>query len=143
MIQALFDTNVILDIALERQPFFKEASKIFDLIDEGVIIGNVTATTITDIYYVSRRSKGHRDSLDFIRGLTAVVDIIGIDKKSVIKSLDSNLDDFEDAMQASAAQLNEIDIIITRNQKDFNNIGLSVQSPAEFLAELNSPETDT
>lgn len=33
MIQALFDTNVILDIALEREPFFKEASQIFELID--------------------------------------------------------------------------------------------------------------
>lgn len=142
MIQALFDTNVILDIALEREPFFKEASQIFDLMDEGVVVGNITATTITDIYYVSRRSKGHNASLEFIRGLISVVDIIGIDKEIIINSLDSNLDDFEDAIQASAAKLNEIDVIITRNQKDFTNTEISVQSPSEFLAENKSPERD-
>jgi predicted nucleic acid-binding protein len=139
VIRILIDTNVILDIALERQPFFKEASQIFDLIDEGVVIANVTATTITDIYYISKRSKGHKDSIAFIQGLVEIVDIIGIDKQIVLKSLESDIGDFEDAIQISAAQMSEIDTIVTRNQKDFTNINITVQSPEEFLSGARYP----
>ena len=53
MRKVLFDTNIILDIALERKPFFDDALKLFELIDEGKITASITATTITDIYYIS------------------------------------------------------------------------------------------
>ena len=55
MKQALIDTNIILDIALKRRPFFDASAKIFDLIDKNLLSGFVTATTITDIYYIFRK----------------------------------------------------------------------------------------
>lgn len=60
MIKVLFDTNIILDIALRRSLFFEDALRLFSLIDQKVIVGSVTATTVTDIYYISRKDKKMR-----------------------------------------------------------------------------------
>ena len=76
----LFDTNIILDIALKREPHFGYATKLFSLIDRKEIIGHVTATTITDIYYIAKKEKGHESTLEFISDLIEVVSVIGVDR---------------------------------------------------------------
>jgi predicted nucleic acid-binding protein len=133
MTKVLFDTNIILDIALKRESFFEDAFKLFSLIDQKKIIGNITASTITDIYYISKREKGHTESINFIKGLIEVVEVIGIDKDIIIKALTLGMQDFEDAIQTCAAELNEIEVIITRNKKDFTNTSLKILTPREFL----------
>ncbi|MDD4144971.1 MAG: PIN domain-containing protein, partial [Prolixibacteraceae bacterium] len=126
MTKVLFDTNIILDIALKRESFFEDAFKLFSLIDQKKIIGIITASTITDIYYISKKEKGHTESINFIKGLIEVVEVIGIDKDIIIKALTSGIQDFEDAIQTCAAELNEIEVIITRNKKDFTNTSLKI-----------------
>jgi predicted nucleic acid-binding protein len=133
MTKVLFDTNIILDIALKRESFFEDAFKLFSLIDQKKIIGIITASTITDIYYISKKEKGHTESINFIKGLIEVVEVIGIDKDIIIKALTSGMQDFEDAIQTCAAELNEIEVIITRNKKDFTNTSLKILTPREFL----------
>ncbi|MTJ16357.1 PIN domain-containing protein [Dolichospermum sp. UHCC 0299] len=51
----LIDTNIILDYLLEREPFLPDAEMLFQAIDSGQIIGYVTATTLTDIFYIARK----------------------------------------------------------------------------------------
>lgn len=133
MKRVLIDTNVILDIGLKRQPFFESSSELFYLIDQNKIAGFVTATTITDIYYISKKETTSETAINFISGLLGIVDIIGVDKEVVIKALKSGMKDFEDAIQVSAAEYNEISIIVTRNKADFNDCGLEIFTPAEFL----------
>lgn len=133
MREVLFDTNIILDIALKRQEFFEDAFQLFKLIDESKIIGWVTASTLTDIYYISKREKGHASAINFIKGLIELVGVIGIDKDIIYKALFSEFKDFEDAVQASAAEINNIQFIITRNKKDFTNTVANVLTPKEFL----------
>ena len=133
--KVLFDTNIILDIALKREPFFEDAFKLFELVDKGKITGNITASTITDIYYISKKEKGHKNAINFIRSLIEIVDVIGIDKDVIIKALCSNIKDFEDAIQTFAAEMNGIDTIITRNKKDYTNSSLKIASPKEFFVE--------
>jgi len=65
----LFDTNIILDIALNREPHFVASSKVFLKVDNYDFFGFVTATTITDIYYISKRVKGHQITINFISDL--------------------------------------------------------------------------
>lgn len=137
MKKVLFDTNIILDIALEREPFFEEALNLFEQIDEGNISPFITATTITDIYYISKKVKGHIESLEFIAHLVEVVNILGIDKAIIINALSKNMKDFEDAIQITASEFNSLEYIITRNKSDFKNISsIKVLSAAEILAEL-------
>jgi predicted nucleic acid-binding protein len=133
MKKVLFDTNIILDIALKRNPYFDDASRLFKLIDKKIISGNITASTITDIYYISKKEKGHIETLNFIINLIKVVDVIGVDKEVILNAIASEMKDFEDAIQASAAKLNDIDVIITRNKSDFKDTSLLILTPAEFL----------
>lgn len=133
MKKVLFDTNLVLDIALKRLPHFELASKMFALIDEGEIIGYITATSITDIYYISKREKGHGKTLEFISNLIEVLEILGIEKEVIVKALRTEMKDFEDAVQIAAAELNEIDCIVTRNEKDFIDSPVKVYNPKEFV----------
>lgn len=137
MKKVLFDTNIILDIALKRHQFFEHALELFGLIDRKIIIGNITASSITDIYYISKKERGHTDAINFIKNLVEVVEVIGVDKRVILNALDSAMKDFEDAVQVSASELSEVEIIITRNRSDFANTFLKVMTPQEFLSELN------
>jgi len=136
MKRILFDTNIILDIALKREPHYKHSSKIFELIDKKRILGFVTATTITDIYYIARKVKGNEIAIEFISNLVEIVDIVGVDKNIILKALKADMNDFEDAVQVSAAEYNEIEIIVTRNKSDFINSGIEILSPIEIIEKL-------
>lgn len=133
MKKVLFDTNIILDIALKRAPFFQDAYELFALIDEKKITGRITATTITDIYFISKKEKGHLETIQFINNLLDVLDVIGVDKEVILHALSLKILDFEDAVQISASEYNEIEIIITRNKSDFVNTSLEIFTPKEFL----------
>jgi predicted nucleic acid-binding protein len=133
MKRLLLDTNIILDIALKREPHFEFSSKIFDLIDQKRIIAYITASTVTDIYYISGKEKGKEIAINFISNLIEIVDVIGVDKGIIVNALKSTLKDFEDAVQASAAEYYEIEIILTRNKSDFLNSGLEIFTPKELI----------
>lgn len=138
--QILIDTNVILDIGLKREPHFQHSAEIIRKIDQTNLIGYVTASTITDIYYISKKEKGHDVAIEFIGNLIQIVEIIGVDKATIISAIQSKLSDFEDAIQESAARANEIEIIVTRNKKDFVNSTLKILTPDELLKELNNKD---
>jgi predicted nucleic acid-binding protein len=131
--KVLLDTNIILDIALKREPHFSDSAKVFKIIDNKSIFGFVTATTITDIYYIAKREKGHQITIDFISNLIEIIDVVGIDRQVIIESLQSTLVDFEDAVQSVSSRLNNIDYIITRNQKDFTKSDIKAINPKGFL----------
>lgn len=137
MKKLLLDTNIILDITLKREPHFELSSKIFELIDKKRIIAYITASAVTDIYYISRKEKGNEIAIEFISNLIEIVDVIGVDKSIIVKALKSNLKDFEDAVQVSAAENYEIEIIITRNKSDFLNSGLEILTPEELIDNQN------
>lgn len=129
----LFDTNIILDIALKREPHYKDSSTVFKKSDNKTVFGFVTASTITDIYYIAKKEKGHNVAIEFITNLIQVIDVIGIDKEIIIEALISEITDFEDAIQSLASSYNSIDFIITRNTKDFTNSEVKAISPTDFL----------
>lgn len=129
----LFDTNIILDIALMRNPYYNDSANVFRKADNTLIFGFVTATTITDIYYIAKKDKGHKIAIDFISNLLQIIDVIGIDKEIIIGSLHTEFTDFEDAIQSIASSYNTIDYIITRNTKDFIDSEIKAISPTDFL----------
>ena len=133
MKRVLFDTNVILDIILERLPYYDDAAKLFMLIDERVIAGCVTASSITDIYYVTKKAKGHAIALALITDIIDILDVIGISRRVIVDALRSSMKDFEDAVQVSAATFAEIEYIVTRNTRDFDSALLPVYDPANFI----------
>lgn len=137
MKKVLFDTNILLDIALNRKPFFDLSAKLFGLIDKKKIVAHVTASTITDIFYIAKKDKGNEIAVQFIRNLLEIVEVLGVDKEVIVSAINMEMNDFEDAVQVSAAACNEIRTIITRNKPDFINSGLEIFTPAEFIESLS------
>lgn len=132
MERVLFDTNIILDIALKRMPHFELSSELFQMIDRNKVTGHVTASTITDILFI-KKAEGDKSAIAFISSLIEILDVIGVDKETIINALRMDLKDFEDSIQVSAAQYYKLDCIITRNEADFKKSDLKLFTPKEYL----------
>ena len=118
--KVLVDTNVLLDFLLEREPFKKDAEELFVVIDSGQIIGYVTATTLTDIFYIARK---HTRSLELAREAVSstleTMTICPINRNVLEAAFTSGLTDFEDAVQIYSAIAQNLDAIVTRDAKGF------------------------
>ncbi len=96
----------------------------------------ITATTVTDLYYITRKEKGKETALAFLEDLLQFVDVAAVDRNVILQALRSGMSDFEDAIQAYSARQEAISTIVTRNEKDFEQSGLDVYSPSSFLQSL-------
>lgn len=134
MDKILIDTDVLLDIFLDREPFSNDSSKILDLCAKGRVMGFVTPVMISNVYYLLRKTNSQDKVIDNLKMLLTIVDISIIDKSTVSEALNSDFKDFEDALQNFSAQgSKEINIIITRNTKDYKTSKLSVMTPENYL----------
>ena len=135
MIAVLLDTNVIIDFAEEREGFYAAAENVFRITEQKAISRYVSASAVTDIYYVlKKRYKEPRAALSLLKKLLRHLEVIGVDRQTIETAIESEMDDFEDAVQATAAKDLGIDIVVTRDKEGFHNSGMQVFSPEEFLA---------
>lgn len=137
MTRILIDTDVILDFFFDRQPFAENASKIFSLCESNKITGFVTPVIISNVYYLLRQSAKHEKVIEKLKLLVSITEIAVMDKEVVTQALNSDFKDFEDALQNYSAEIHkEIDLIITRNTKDFKNSKLAVMSPDNYMKSI-------
>lgn len=137
MIQKVFlDTNVIVDLIFNREPFVKEAEEIFTLKESFHYDVIVSALTIANLAYVIERlNKKPHESLAALLPFIKIVDLTASIIEETIVSI---FKDFEDGLQHSSALFAEADVIVTRNEKDFKRSLIPVMSPQEFLNLFNS-----
>lgn len=130
----LIDTDVILDFFFDRKPFSDNSAKILSLCEDKKIRGFITPVIVSNIYYILRQKASHEKVIDNLQQLITITEVLTIDSNVVVKALNSGFKDFEDALQNYSAEFfGDIDLIVTRNFKDFKNSALSVVSPDEFL----------
>lgn len=134
MIKKVFvDTDIILDLALARKPFLEASHAVLSLLENNIALGYVSSNSIANIYYVFRKVGGDKKARDFIARLLKYLTVISIEHSDVINGLQSNISDFEDALQHYSAIRNLCDCIITRNLDDYKNALIHIYSPIEFL----------
>jgi predicted nucleic acid-binding protein len=137
-VKVLIDTNITLDFLLEREPFHQDAGKLFEAIDLGQIIGYVTATTLTDIFYIARK---HTRSLELARqavsSILATMIICPVNRTVLESAFASGLTDFEDAVQIYSAIAQDLDAIITRDTTGFLSSSIPVLSIRQLLEKVN------
>jgi predicted nucleic acid-binding protein len=133
-VKVLFDTNVILDVLLEREPHIDAASKLFALVDNGRINGCISATTPTTIYYIAAKSFGARRARDQVHGLLGLFEVAPVGKDVLDGALDIDFSDYEDAVLHEAARATGATVIVTRDRDDFVNAAIPVLDPIELLA---------
>lgn len=130
----LFDTNVIIDILLKRDTFFENSYGALKRALEQYSECYISATAATDIYYLLR--KGLKDTaaahgaMERLLQLVAIKDVLALDIQA---ALGAGVPDFEDAVVVMVAVRNKVDVILTRNVKDFEGASVTVLAPDEFL----------
>jgi predicted nucleic acid-binding protein len=135
-VKILIDTNIVLDLLLEREPFVETAIALFEQIERGNLEGYIAATTITNIFYIIRKTEGREVALAAINRLLIGLQFCAVDCQTVKTALSLGLKDFEDSIQLACATLNQLDGIVTRDHKDFIGRNLPIYSPTELLNQL-------
>jgi predicted nucleic acid-binding protein len=134
----LIDTDVILDLFFDREPFSENAAKILSLCEKKDIIGFVTPVIVSNVYYLLSQNAKQEKVIQKLKILMSILEVLVIDKNAIIVALNSEFKDFEDALQNYSAELNgEIDIIITRNTKDYKKSKFGIMNPENFLKLVN------
>lgn len=134
---AVIDTCVIIDALQNREPFCGDAQKIFLAVSNQHFCGVLTAKSVTDIFYILRRSL-HDDVLtkECIHKLFVLFDIADTLAVDCQLALGTDTKDFEDAVMIETAKRIGADCIVTRNLKDYSQAGIPIYSPSEFLGFL-------
>ena len=134
----LIDTDVMLDIFLDQEPHNGPSKAVVALLGRKRFCGHITATIVINIFYHVRKHLGKNNAFQCVRDLLHMkeIEIHAIDKTTLLVALDSGMTDFEDAIQAVAAQFAGIDMIVTRNIRDFRNAPIPALTPEEFLQKI-------
>ena len=134
MNKIFIDTDVILDFFFDRKPFSDDATKLFILCEKKIVTGFVTPVILSNVYYLLRKTAKHEKVIEKLKMLINLIEIATINKATILEALNSEFKDFEDALQNYSAQHDkDIQVIVTRNVKDFKESRLSVMTPETYL----------
>ena len=134
--KVLLDTNVVLDVLLDRKPHAADSARIFKWVEEGRIAGVLCATTLTTLDYLLTQSLGRADSRSILARLLRLFEIAPVMRTVLEGALRSEMADFEDAVLVQAARQAGADLVITRNVRDFAKAACPVFDPRQFLAQM-------
>lgn len=130
----LIDTNVVLDVLLRREPFSKTAAEVLNLTQRDDVREYVSASAITDIYYIANKQMKDRDAVrDLLKRLLMIVSVAAVSEWEIQNALNLAWGDFEDSVQYSVALLNEMDGIVTRNPSDYQEANIQIWLPEQAL----------
>jgi len=136
--KVLFDTNVILDVLLDREPFVNDAAYLLSKVELAEITGFICATTVTTIHYLATKSLGTNAASRHIDTLLALFVIAPVNRLVLEGAVKSKFNDFEDAVLHESALHAGVKYIVTRNSIDFKRSQLPVFEPREFINTLES-----
>lgn len=137
MITVLIDTDVLIDVALGREEFVTNSSKILDLAEGQKIKTFIAWHSISNFYYIVESDNSSASSIEFIRELLRFVKISSTTTQDALFAIDLHFSDFEDALQVAAAKKCSADFIITRNVKHYKNSPVTAINPGMFIKKLN------
>ncbi len=130
------DTNIMLDLLGEREPFYKHSAQLATLADQQEIVMVVSPISFATVNYLLSKFETELAVKEKLRKFKIICEICKIDATTVDKSFQSNFKDFEDALQYFGAIESQCEIIITRNGKDFKNSLLPVMTAEEYLRSI-------
>ncbi len=138
--KVLIDTNIVLDIALNRKPFVEHAALLWRLAEQKEIMACLSNTSITDIFYIVKKHADQDKARSFIADILDTFSLVDIDEEGFREALNSDMKDFEDAVQYVICTRNGCDALATRNKIDFGN-SPNVVDPAELIERINATGT--
>lgn len=141
MIRLLIDTNIVIDLLAKREEFYYEAATLFSLADKNKLTLVISSLTFANTNYILSKLKTERESRMILRKFKVLTEVVSLDDKIIDLALnDDFFPDFEDGLQYYSAIENRIDVILTRNKKDFKNSKIPVMTAKEYLAKKKSTD---
>ncbi len=138
--KVLFDTNIVMDLLLNRQPHAAASAAIMAKAENGALKGYLCATTITTVHYLTAKSIDKASARKLLWKLMSICEIAGVNRPVLESALASKVMDFEDAVLCEAARHAGSEAIVTRNIRDFRDAPLPVFEPRNFLRMLEARE---
>lgn len=133
----LIDTNLFLDVLLEREGLVDESQAVLDWCGSPPGDAWLAWHSLANLYYVGAKTVGKRLALEFMDEVLAVFEVCPSDTAAARAARTLSMADFEDALQAIAAQRAGATLIVTRNRKDYRHSPVPAATPAEFLSRYN------
>lgn len=138
MTKLFIDSDIILDLLAKREPHYTYSSRLFTLIDKKKVIAYTSPLIIANLHYLLRKMTSNASALKSLRKLKTFVNILPIDDKVIEQSLNSDFNDFEDAIQYFTAVNNGLTLLLTRNKRDYKKSKITVLTAEEFLKTLQA-----
>ena len=140
--KVFLDTNILLDIVERREPHFADSYQIFMKSAQRKIEAIIGASSITDIYYITRKNcKNAEQAIGFIIDMLKVVTAVDTKAADIQEAIRLSFSDFEDAVAAATAARENADYLITRNTGDYKKSPITVIGPADFLKKYSETNT--
>ncbi len=136
----LFDTNLVLDLLLDRAPWSDSAAELIDLVERGELTGVLGATTLTTIHYVAARARNPTAACTFLEDLLRLFEIAPVTRSVLESALLTGIKDFDDAVLHEAGREAGVEAVVTRDPSGFAAGALAVYVPRELLAALAQAE---
>ena len=134
MRQVLFDSDVLIDVLAQRQPFVTASAQALSRVTQPEVQGFVSGHAVTNIFYILRRQVGSETARELLSRLLQHLQVASVTDEVIRAALQSSMTDFEDAVTSEAANAAGVEVIVTRNTPDFAASAIPTVLPEEFLA---------
>jgi predicted nucleic acid-binding protein len=132
----LIDTNIVLDVLLDRKPFSINSAAFFKLAEQGRIEAYITSNSVTDMVYILRKAYDMDTIKENLLIMFGFIKILNVSASDILKAFEIKTDDYDDAVIIQCASRIEADHIITRDIKGFKNSPVSYLTAEEFIASI-------
>lgn len=133
--KVFLDTNILIDVLIKRQPFYEDSAAVWSLTENGRVEGLVSAVSFTNVFYIARKLADARAARRAMTLLRNAFTVVSCDGRILSLAIDSEIKDFEDAVQYHSAVHAAADCLLSRNPDDFPRTSdCPVLTPADFLA---------
>jgi predicted nucleic acid-binding protein len=129
----LVDTNVILDVLLDRKPHVQASAALWAALEKGSSHGMLAAHAVTTIHYLIRKQAGNAKATRAMASILSVFEVAAVDGSVIQEALQLTFSDFEDAVTAAAARLAGCEGIATRDPKGFRGSRIRALTPEAVI----------
>lgn len=134
----LLDTNILLDVILEREPFAADAAVLWGLAESGHFVGTVAAISFANVFYVVRRLRGQVVAEESLSRILQVFRVAGVNAAEIDRAMALPIGDFEDALQIACAEAVGAVALVTRDRAGFAQSPLPAWTPEVALTSLRA-----
>lgn len=133
MEKVFIDSDIILDMLMDREPFNIPAAKLISMGFRGLVKTYTSSSCLLNIHYVLCKQNGKKAARQILMEFRKMISVLGVDDKVIDEALHSDFDDFEDAVQYHTALKNKVTVVITRNIKDYKRATIPVMTAETYL----------